>query len=152
RGQIDLAKRLAFACDARESQQVVDQGAHAAGGILHAFQVLAALFIEGRAAFALETVAEGLDLAKRLLQVVRRHRGEFLRFAIALFELGGERCQLLLRAFATGDVADKSTEPTTRSEPYRPNGELDRKNVPLAMQGQDLDSLVKDWSFSAGQE
>ena len=62
-------------------KQVVDQGASARGGE-HARQVVAPLFAQGLLILGLQPVAEGLDLAQRLLQVVGGDRGELLQLAV----------------------------------------------------------------------
>jgi len=48
----------------------VKEDLHAPRGVLHALEVIAAILAERRRALDLEAVAECLDLAQRLLEIV----------------------------------------------------------------------------------
>ena len=72
--------------NARKRQQAVDQDAQPGGRRLHSLHVVASLLAEQLAEFRLQAIAEGLNLAQRLLQIVRGHRGKLLQLAVAAIQ------------------------------------------------------------------
>jgi hypothetical protein len=70
RAKGDRLEGLGLGGHPREGEQVVDERSHPRRRGEHALDVLAALVAEHRGELPLQAVAEGLDLAERLLQVV----------------------------------------------------------------------------------
>ncbi len=59
-------------------------------------------FVQHVLALHFQAVAEGADLAQRLLQVVRGDVGELLQFAVRPFQFGGVAGLLLLGLASAG--------------------------------------------------
>ena len=76
------------AAGARQVEQVVDQQAHAAGGLADAVQVVAAFAGHGTA-FADQDLREGADVAHRGAQVVRDRVAEGFELLVDGFQLRG---------------------------------------------------------------
>ena len=70
-----------------QRQQVVDQGAEAAAGLDQVVDVLAALVAQRRGVVLGQEVAERLQRAQRLLEVVRDDVGEVLQFLVDAAQL-----------------------------------------------------------------
>ena len=100
--EVDRYVRLGVGGDAAEAQQVVDQDRHARGRVAHPPQVVLGLVVELLAEAALELVAEGLDLAQRLLEVVRGDGGELLELAVGALQLDVGALELGVGALEAG--------------------------------------------------
>jgi len=59
--QVHWHARFGLRGDSRQRQQIVDQVAHASGGVLHAFQVIEAILTQLHCALVAQAVAERRD-------------------------------------------------------------------------------------------
>ena len=108
--EIDQRGWLGLAGYARKAQQVLNERLHSRGRVLHADQVVDALQSQSRLVLFLEPVAEGLDLAQRLLQIVRGDVGELLQFGVGSRELVGPFLQRLLGVLTRGNVQEEGAQ------------------------------------------
>ena len=96
---------VAAAPDAREGEQVVDQGLHPFGAVHGELDVLVGALVELAAVAALQCLAEACDLAQRLLQVVRGDIGELLELGVGALQVERLGLQLLADAFHDRELA-----------------------------------------------
>ena len=106
--------------DAGEGEQVVDQHLHAFGAVDGEPDVFGAALVELVAVPLLQQLAEGGDLAQRLLQIVRRDIGELLEFGVGPAQLLGLFVQRRLAPTATPRVRRRSAAACPRRRPRWP--------------------------------
>ena len=78
---------------------------HPAGRGHHPVEIILSFLAQLAAELRLQAVAEGLDLAERLLQVVRSDGGELLQLAVGALQFVGELLGLLFGPRADVDLA-----------------------------------------------
>src|SRR3990172_3571473 len=92
-GEIDPNEGLLRGPDPSQSQQIADQPLHPFRRIPQPLQVILPLGAERLPAFELQLLPEELDLAQRLLEIVRSDGGELLQSGIGALQLPGLPCQ-----------------------------------------------------------
>ena len=115
-------KGLPLVVTLRIVEQIVDQGAHPDDGVLHPIDIHLAVVAELGLVFALQTVAEGFDLAQRLLEVMGGDGGEGFQLAItarerrfAILEFGDVRMQHHDAAVAGAVLVDQNPAPVGKT-------------------------------------
>ncbi len=80
--QIHRRERLGITGHARQAEQILNQHLHSRRRVLHARQIIQTLRTQPRFVLGLQPIAKRLDLAQRLLQIVRCHVGKLLQLGV----------------------------------------------------------------------